>query len=127
MSERLWTGSGDWKRATVPTLTSRIVSAAASTNATIAKAAPGFLYEALGYNAAAAVRYLKFYNLETTPDETDTPLLTVPLPPETAFHLKFSPIYFSAGISYRMVTGSADNSTDALTAADVVGLNVVYV
>lgn len=126
MSERVWNGS-KWLRSTVPSLNDILPSAAASTNATIVKASPGLLYEALGYNAAAAVRYLKFYDLATTPDETDTPHLVVPIPATAAFHLKFSPIWFPAGISYRMVTGAADNDTGALTAADVVGLNVIYV
>ncbi len=109
--------------------TSRIVSAAADTNATSAKASAGRLYFAFGYNAAAAVRYLKFYNKASAPTVgTDTPVLTLALPPSSAFAFDW-PLGFSfaTGIAYGMVTAAADNSTAALTAADVVGLNVGYV
>ena len=108
--------------------TSRIVSAAADTNATSAKASPGTLYSVKGYNAAAAARYLKFYNKATAPTVgTDTPVLTIYLPATTAFALDW-PMgrFFDTGIAYGMVTGAADNSTAALTAADVLGLNVEY-
>lgn len=111
-----------------PTDASRIVSAAADTNTTSAKASAGVLYHARGYNAAAAVRYLKFYNKATAPTVgTDTPVLTLALPPSAAFSFDW-PIgrYFATGIGYGMVTGAADNSTTALTAADVLGLNVEY-
>lgn len=111
-----------------PTSASRIVSAAADTNATSAKASAGVLYSVKGYNAAVTVRYLKFYNKATAPTVgTDTPVLTIALPPQAAFALDW-PIgrYFATGIAYGMVTGSADNSTAALTAGDVLGLNVEY-
>ena len=126
MSERRFNGA-TWDPASYPRAASRIVSAAGDTNSTLAKGEPGYLHEVIGYNAAAAVRYLKIYNKATAPTVgTDVPMLTIPLPAETAFHLVFSPIYFSTGIGYGMVTAAADNSTAALTAADVVGLNVVY-
>lgn len=110
------------------TSTSRIVSAAADTNATSAKATPGTLYSVKGYNAAAAARYLKFYDKASAPTVgTDTPVLTIYLPATTAFVLDWpAGRYFATGIAYGMVTGSADNSAAALTAGDVLGLNVEY-
>lgn len=108
--------------------TSRIVSAAADTNATSAKAAPGTLYAVKGYNAAASARYLKFYDKASAPTVgTDVPVLTIYLPATTAFALDW-PMgrFFATGIAYGMVTAAADNSTAALTAADVLGLNVEY-
>lgn len=105
---------------------SRIVSAAASTNGTSAKATNGTLKQVVGYNAAAAARYLKFYNKTSAPTVgTDTPVLTVYLPATTAFALDFDH-YFSQGIAYALTTGSADSDTAALTAGDVLGLNVLY-
>jgi hypothetical protein len=105
---------------------SRILSAAASTNATVALARNGTVKRVIGYCAAAAPRYLKFYNSASSPTVgTDTPVLTIYLPSATAFAIDIDH-YFSAGISYALTTGSADNDTGALTAADVLGLNVLY-
>lgn len=110
------------------TTTSRIPSAAASTNATSAKASAGVLYSLVGYNAAAALRYLKIYNKASAPTVgTDTPVLTIPLPATAGFAIDF-PLGFrcDTGIAYALTTGAADADTGALTAADVVGLNVIY-
>jgi hypothetical protein len=99
--------------------TSRILSAAADTNATSAKASPGPLYSVKGFNAAGAARYLKFYDKASA--------LTIYLPASTAFALDW-PMgrFFAVGIAYGMVTAGADNSTAALTAGDVLALNVEY-
>lgn len=106
--------------------TSRIISAAATTNATSAKAANGTLRRVIGYNASGSARYLKFYNKASAPTVgTDTPRMTIYLPPSTAFAFDLDD-YFSTGIAYALTTGSADADTGALTAADVLGLNVSY-
>jgi hypothetical protein len=106
--------------------TSRIVSAAASTNATSALAKSGTVRRIIGYNASATARYLKLYDKVSAPTVgTDTPKLTVYLPPVTGFEIEIDH-YFGAGIAYALTTGSADNDTGALTAGDVLGLNVLY-
>jgi hypothetical protein len=106
---------------------SRILSAAASTNATSAKASPGYLHKVVGYNAAASARYLKIYNKASAPTVgTDTPVMTFYLPATTAFALDLDGVHFSAGIAYALTTGGADADTGALTAGDVLGLNVIY-
>lgn len=113
--------------ANYPNATSRIISAAATTNATSAKAAAGRLYTVIGYNAAATARYLKFYNKASAPTVgTDTPIFTIYLPPTTSVALDFPGFHFTTGIAYALTTGSADADTGALTAADVLGLNVSY-
>lgn len=111
-----------------PDSVSRIPSAAASTNATLAKDSPGILYALIGYNASAALRYLKLYDKASAPTVgTDTPKLTITLPASTAFAIDWQmPIEFRTGISYALTTGVADNDTGALTAADVTGLNVIF-
>lgn len=111
-----------------PTTTSRIISAAASTNATSAKASSGRVFAVQGYNASTAARYLKFYNKASAPTVgTDTPVKTIYLPPLTAFALDWPRGYtFSTGIAYALTTGGADADTGALTAADVLGINVDY-
>lgn len=108
--------------------TARLLSAAADTNSTLVKASAGRVYMIHGYNAALAVRYLKLYNKATAPTVgTDTPRATIALPPQSTFFLDFPVgMYFASGIGFGMVTAVADNSTAALTAADVLGLNIHY-
>lgn len=110
-----------------PTNSSRILSAAASTNATSAKATPGNVFKATGHNAAAAVRYLKFYNKASAPTVgTDVPVITLAIPASTTFQFDLGGFIFTIGIAYALTTGSADADTGALTAADILGLNVIY-
>ncbi|RWB98857.1 MAG: hypothetical protein EOQ56_19170 [Mesorhizobium sp.] len=110
-----------------PNATSRIPSAAASTNATSAKASAGDLHCISGYNAAATVRYIKFYAKATAPTVgTDTPVITLALPPTSAFNINMNGHYIATGIGYGLTTGAADADTGALTAADIVGLTVTY-
>jgi len=106
---------------------SRIPSAANSTNPTIAKAAPGYLQMITGLNAAAAVRYIKFYDKATAPvPGTDVPVMTVALPATTAFSILVGGLAFVNGISYGLTVLAADNDATAVTAADILGLNVMY-
>lgn len=107
----------------------RLLSAAASTNGTVVKASAGRLYKIRGVNAAAAVRWLKIYNKATTPAPgTDTPILTFALRASDVFDIDLDPIgyYFATGIGFGLTTGSADADTGALTAGDILGLNVIY-
>lgn len=116
-----------WDRDVKPNAVSRIVSSAASTNATVAKAAAGNLFNVLWSNANAAVRYLKIYNKATAPTVgTDTPILTITLPALTTSFITFDSLYFSTGISYALTTGIADADTGAVSAADILGLNLAY-
>jgi hypothetical protein len=108
---------------------SKLPSAAATTNATSVKASAGRLYKIRGYNAAAAVRYLKIYNKASAPIVgTDVPVVTIALKAADAFDIDFVNIgqYFATGIAYALTTGAADNDTGALTLADVTGLNIWY-
>lgn len=107
----------------------RLPSAAGTTNSTLVKNAEGRVYFIVGYNAAATPRYLKLYSKATAPTiGTDVPLLSLPLPPQAGFAFDYEDIgvYFPLGIGYGMTTGTADNDTGALTAADVLGLNIGY-
>ncbi|RWK79641.1 MAG: hypothetical protein EOR51_12080 [Mesorhizobium sp.] len=116
-----------WDRDRKPNATSRIPSAAASTNGTSAKASAGDLHCISGYNAAATVRYLKFYAKATAPVVgTDTPVITLALQPTSAFNINMNGHYIATGIAYALTTGAADADTGALTAADVVGLTITY-
>lgn len=104
----------------------RIPSAAASTNLTAIKPGIGELVAVIGYNAAAAVRYIKFYDSVSPPTVgTDIPVLSLPVAATAAFAL-YPRFAFKLGMHMAMVTGAADNSSAALTAADVLGLNITY-
>ena len=107
----------------------RLASAAASVNATVAKASAGRVYKIHGYNAATSVRFLKLYNKASAPTVgTDVPVVAIPLAPSKEFDVDLGLIgqYFSTGIAYALTTGAADADTGALTAADVVGLAIWY-
>lgn len=106
----------------------RLLSAAGSgQDATLVKGERGRLYKIIGYNVAAATRYLKVYNKATVPVVgTDTPVWTLPLPAGTVFAFDLDGHEFSLGIGFGLVTAGADNSTASVTAGDIVGLNVSY-
>ncbi len=107
--------------------TSRILSAAATTNATSAKATAGSVRQITGFNAAVTARYLKFYNKASAPTVgTDTPRKTIYLPAGTAFVIDCND-YYATGIAYALTTGLADADTGALTAGDILALNVDYI
>jgi hypothetical protein len=116
-----------------PNLTARLLSAAASTNATSVKASAGNLHKIVGTQVNAAARYLKLYNKASAPTVgTDTPVWTFYLPPTAVggglFTLDFGtqPLYFSTGIAYALTTAAADADTGALTAGDVIAMNIAY-
>lgn len=105
----------------------RLLAAAAGLNATLVKATAGRVYKITGYNAATTLRYLKLYNKATAPAPgTDTPVVTLALPPSAAFDFDFGLLgqFFSAGIGYGLTTGNPDADIGALTAGDVVAINV---
>lgn len=110
------------------TAVTRLVSAAATTNATSAKADPAELYSIIANNTNSALRYLKLYDKASAPTVgTDTPFMTIPLHPLDSTVVSFSdPVYFKVGLAFALTTGAADADTGALTAGDVVGLNLAY-
>lgn len=113
-----------------PTSVSRIASSEASTNPTVAKASAGKLFSVNGFHAhtGSTPNYLKFYDKATAPTVgTDVPVLTLVLPaPKEAFLYDLGGLVFTNGIAYGLTTSAADNSSTAVAAGDVLGLNVVY-
>lgn len=108
--------------------TARLLSAAASTNATLVKDGRTALKGIQGYNAAGTARYLKLYNGTAEPTVgTDTPVKTIYLPATTAFALDFPHGYdFSLGLGFAITGAAADADTTACSAGDVLCLNVDY-
>jgi hypothetical protein len=122
-----------WDREGKAFSTARLLSAAASTNATSVKASAGNVFKIVGVQVNAAARYLKLYNKATAPTVgTDTPIWTFYLPPTAVggglFTLDFGaqPLYFATGIGYALTTAAADADTGALTAGDVIAMNIAY-
>jgi hypothetical protein len=80
----------------------------------VVKASAGQLFGWYISNAATSQRFLKVYNKATAADQTDTPVMTIPIPAESAANVSFPQgIQFAAGISVRCTTGIADNDTGA--------------
>lgn len=103
----------------------RLISAAGSNNATNVSARKVKVRTIIGYNANAAARYLKLYDKATAPASTDTPLFTFYLPASSAFAFDLDH-ETELGLGYRLVTGNADADDTAVTAADILGLNIAY-
>jgi hypothetical protein len=107
--------------------TARLLSAAATTNATSVKASNGIVKRVTGYNAKASAVYLKLYDKATAPTVgTDTPRKTLYLPASTAFVLDMDD-YYGSGIAFAITGAAADADTTALVAGDVLGLNIDYI
>jgi hypothetical protein len=105
--------------------TYRLISAAASDNAAVVQAGNVEMRRITGYNASGSPRWLKLYDKATAPTNADTPRKTIYLPASTAFVFDTAD-YFQFGLGIRITTGSADNDAGALTAADILGLNIDY-
>ena len=122
-----------WDRESKVATVARLLSAAASTNATSVKASAGNVFKIVGVNANAAARYLKFYNKASSPTVgTDVPVATLYLPPsgvnggQFEFNFGAHPLYLGTGIAYALTTAAADADTGALTSGDVVAMNIFY-
>lgn len=107
----------------------RLLSSAASDNATVAINGPCQLRGIIGSNARTTAVYLKLYALAATlvaPASTDTPVLTIHLPPSSDFAIDLPGGFnFNFGLGFRLTTGSADNDTGAVAAGDILGLNLL--
>lgn len=124
----LFNGS-TWDRMKKATTTGRIVSSAATTNATSVKASAGSVHGFTATNTTASLKYLKFYNKASAPTVgTDTPIWTQPLQPSNVPTIVRFPktLNFSTGIAIALTGAAADSDTTALAAGDVVGLNIAY-
>ena len=93
----------------------------ASTNAIVVKASAGKVYNFIATNVANQTRYVKFYDLATTPDPTtNSPDYIIPLQNGQTITLALgvSPFIFHNGISFAIVTSASAGG--AVGAGDVV-------
>ena len=105
----------------------RIVSAAASTNLTQISDSPCTVMRISGYNARASAVFIRLYNIAdgSVTVGTSATYWSVEIPATTAFSIPVEQT-FATACSLAMTTGSADNDTGALTAADILHLAVTY-
>lgn len=118
-----------WDRSVKPNLTARLLSSAATTNATSVKASAGNIHKITGNNTVAVKKYLKLYNKASAPTVgTDTPVLTYVIPVSAAFSFDLSDLgtYFSTGIAYAITGAAADADATAIGAGDIECLNIIY-
>lgn len=108
------------------TNTFRLLSAAASTNATSVKSKPGAIHRVQGYNNKASAVFLKLYDKATSPTVgTDVPRKTIRLAATANFDFEMHDSYVN-GIGFAITTAAADADTGALVAGDIVALNIDY-
>lgn len=109
--------------ATPATPTPYTLNSAAGTNLGAIKASAGTLYTLAGFNAGAAVAFVKLYNKASAPVlATDVPVLVVPIPAGGAMppvHLGELRHRFATGIAIAVTGGAADTDATAVTAAQV--------
>lgn len=100
--------------------------AAGSGDATAVKASAGQLYAVDVFNVATTPRYVKFHNSTAAPTVGSGVVLTVGVQAGVGRQVSWpNGVEFSTGIAMSLVTGIADNSTAAVTAADLV-VDVFY-
>jgi len=123
----LFNGTG-YDKQKKPNATGRLLSSAATTNATVVKSSAGDLFKIIGNNTVASKRYLKLYSKGTAPTVgTDTPVITICLLASAAFDFSFTAgMYFANGISYAITGAAADADTTAIGAGDIECLNFGY-
>lgn len=129
-AEYIFNGTS-WDRQKKPNLSARLVTSAATNNATLVKNTPGDVFHIVGFNATAGVKYLKFYNKASTPaPASDAALIKAvfALPASAVFSFNFSSFgfYFDTGVGYAIVTGTSDTDNTAVASGDILGLNILY-
>lgn len=107
----------------------RLPQSLAGNNAASIKNTASKLAKIVGYNAAAAVRYLRVYNKNSAPTVgTDTPALIIPLPPSSTFEFNLADIgyHLTSGLAIAITGNAASNDNTAIAANDILGLNIIY-
>lgn len=97
------------------------LNSAATTNAAFAKASAGCLFSISANNAAAAAKYVRFYNKASAPTVgTDVPIMVISLPALTSKEISFgNGKLFSTGIAYAITNLPAVLDATAVAAGDV--------
>jgi hypothetical protein len=106
--------------------TGRLLSSAATTNATVVKNSSGDVQKIILRNTSASDRFLKLYDKATAPTVgTDTPRDTYSLPAGGYLTLDVNE-HFVTGIAYAITGAAADADTTPILAGDIVCMNIHY-
>jgi hypothetical protein len=110
--------------ATVGGSTLAKINAAAGTNALNLKTTAARCYGWSLTNTTAAFKYVRLYNLTTTPIVgTTVPSIVIAIPPNAVVQAAWDvPITFSSGFGYAITNASADLDATAVAALDVLGV-----
>lgn len=114
--------SGGTVTNTPVTPTQSFINSAATTNATSVKASAGTVWNIVCYNANAAVRYVKFYNLAVAPTVgTSTPVFVIAVPATGTAQISpgSNGIRFGTGIALAITTGAGDADATAVAANEI--------
>lgn len=101
---------------------------AATANATVVNAGAVLLAGwFLSNSNTTADRYVKLYDLATTPSSSDTPKISMRIPAGASANVldADSGIVFSTGLAFRTVTGAADNNNTSIGSTEVI-VNLFY-
>ncbi len=111
-----------------PTTTNAILSSAATTNGTVAKATAGTIYGLTCSNTGAAAAFVKLYNSATVTVGTTAVALTVAVPAGGVVSLNWGTqgMRYSTGICYSITNLAADSDTTAVAAGQV-KVNLSYI
>lgn len=77
-------------------------------------------------NLSAVWLYLKVYSKATAPSSADTPLMTIPIPPNSAGNTPLPAAVFALGIGIRCTTGVADADTTSPATNNCI-VDILYV
>lgn len=111
-----------------PTTTNAILSSAATTNGTVAKASAGTIYGLTVSNTGAAAAFVKLHNSTTITVGTTAVALTVPVPAGGVVSLAWGTqgMRYATGICYSITNLAADTDTTAVALSQV-KVNLSYI
>lgn len=111
-----------------PTTTNAILSSAATTNGTVAKASAGTIYGLTVSNTGPTAAFVKLHNSTTITVGTTAVALTVPVPAGGVVSLALGTqgMLYETGICYSITNRAADTDTTAVARNDV-KVNLSYI
>jgi hypothetical protein len=101
---------------------------AASTNATLVKAAPTSVGLITVFHVGNGNRntFLKIYNKASAPTSSNVPILTMVVhPSNTVVVVPAIPLYLDKGLGYRMTANYADSDNTAISEGEL-AINIAY-
>lgn len=123
----VWNGAS-FDRLTKAQTPFKLPSSAASNNASVVKASAGTVYGVTAFNATATTRYLKFFNVTTTPTPAATAQYDLIALPQGQTNVQFGATgqYFATGIGIAIVVNETDLDNNAIGAGDIKALVVRF-